>query len=219
MTVAVVDEQLEQPDEPILNIVGERVALGPLRSDLIDAHLRWGNDWATYRLLDNIQGPGTREHVAGWLRQATSGTLPYDFLIYERASLQAIGTVGLRDVDLQSGTAEFTIGIGEQEFRGRGLGTEATRLTLDYAFNVLGLHNVMLRVMAFNTAALRTYRRVGFREIGRRRQAHWMGGQSWDMIYMDILAGEFSSSVTCPSASDARGVRQPRERRPTRRQR
>jgi RimJ/RimL family protein N-acetyltransferase len=186
-----VSEPLQRPEEPVFTIVGERVALGPLRSDLLDAHLRWGNDWATYRMLDNIRGPGTREHVVNWLRQATSGALPYDFLIYERATLQPIGTVGLRDVDLRNGTAEFTIGIGEPEQRGKGYGTEATRLLLDYAFSVLGLHNVMLRVMAFNPIAMRTYRRVGFREIGRRRNAHWMGGQAWDMVYMDILATEF----------------------------
>jgi RimJ/RimL family protein N-acetyltransferase len=196
MTVAIVGEQIEQPDAPILTVVGERVALGPLRSDLIDAHLRWGNDWAMYRLLDNIQGPGTREHVVGWLRQATSGALPYDFLIYERASMQPIGTTGLRDVDFQQRTAEFTIGIGEHAFRGRGLGSEATRLMLDYAFNVLGLHNVMLRVMAFNSTAIHVYQKVGFREIGRRREAHWMGGRFWDMIYMAILATEFHNPVT-----------------------
>jgi RimJ/RimL family protein N-acetyltransferase len=196
MTVAIVNEQIEQPDAPILTVVGERVALGPLRSDLIDAHLRWGNDWATYRLLDNIRGPGTREHVTAWLRQATSGALPYDFLIYERASMQPIGTTGLRDVDFRFGTAEFTIGIGEHAFRGRGLGSEATRLMLDYAFNVLGLHNVMLRVMAFNSTAIHVYQTVGFREIGRRREAHWMGGRFWDMIYMAILATEFHNPVT-----------------------
>jgi len=208
-----VSERAESPDEPILTIVGERVALGPLRSDLIDTHLRWGNDWATYRMLDNIHGPGTREHVAHWLQQATSGAMPHDFLIYERASLQAIGTAGLRDVDFRQGTAEFTIGIGEKNHRGRGLGTEATRLTLDYAFSVLGLHNVMLRVMAFNPTAIHVYEKVGFREIGRRRQAHWMGGRLWDMIYMDILASEFRNPVNCASAGDARAAGQPQGQR------
>ena len=183
-------------------IIGEHVVLGPLRSDLIGTHLRWGNDWATYRFLDSIQGPGTREHVTNWLRQATSGALPYDFLIYERATLQPMGTAGLRDVDFRQGTAEFTIGIGEPDQRGKGYGSEATRLTLVYAFNILGLHNVMLRVMAFNAVPMRTYRAVGFREIGRRRQAHWLGGRFWDMIYMDMLAGEFrnpgQSTVSVP---------------------
>ena len=188
----------EQPDsnaQPILTIVGERVALGPLRSDLVEAHLRWGNDWATYRMLDNIQKPGTREHVINWLRRSTTGELPHDFLIYERTSLRPIGTTGLRHVDFRERTAEFTIGIGEPDYRGQGLGTEATRLTLDYAFTALGLHNVMLRVMAFNPTALHVYQKVGFREIGRRRECHWMGGRLWDMIYMDTLASEFSSPV------------------------
>ncbi|HVX29328.1 MAG TPA: GNAT family protein [Nitrolancea sp.] len=180
---------------PHFTIVGERVALGPLRSDLIEEHLRWGNDWATYRFLDHIHGPATREHVVNWLREATSGALPYEFLIYERESRQAIGSTGLRDVDVRHGTAEFTIGIGEAEQRGKGFGTEATRLMLDYAFNALGLHNVMLRVMAFNPTAIHVYHTVGFREIGRRREAHWMGGRLWDMIYMDILATEFRSPV------------------------
>jgi diamine N-acetyltransferase len=181
--------------QPILNIIGERVALGPLRSDLVDAHLRWGNDWATYRMLDNIQGPGTREHVINWLRRATSGEMPHEFLIYERSSVRPIGTAGLRDVDLRQRTAEFTIGIGEAEYRGQGLGTEATRLTLDYAFTALGLHNVMLRVMEFNATAIHAYQKAGFREIGRRRECHWMAGRLWDMVYMDILASEFSSPV------------------------
>ncbi|HVB63083.1 MAG TPA: GNAT family protein [Nitrolancea sp.] len=189
------DEQSTPNVGPILNIIGERVALGPLRSDLVDAHLRWGNDWATYRMLDSIQGPGTREHVVNWLGRATSGAMPHEFLIYERASLRPIGTTGLRDVDLRQGTAEFTIGIGDAEYRGKGLGTEATRLTLDYAFTALGLHNVMLRVMAFNATAIHVYQKVGFREIGRRRECHWMGGRLWDMVYMDILASEFRSTI------------------------
>jgi RimJ/RimL family protein N-acetyltransferase len=191
MTVAIVDEQIEQAEAPILTVVGERLALGPLRSDLIDAHLRWGNDWAMYRLLDNIQGPGTREQVASWLQSAISGEMPYEFVIYERAPLQAIGTVGLRAVDFRQGSAEFAIAIGDEAHRGHGLGTEAARLTLDYAFDVLGLHNVMLRVMAFNPVAIHVYEKVGFREMGRRREAHWMGGRLWDMIYMDILATEY----------------------------
>ena len=73
-----------------------------------------------------------------------------------------------------------------------GYGTEATRLTLDYAFTALGLHSVLLKVYAFNLAGLRTYQKAGFREIGRRREAHHMGGRLWDVILMDCLATDFA---------------------------
>jgi RimJ/RimL family protein N-acetyltransferase len=85
--------------------------------------------------------------------------------------------------------------IGEVEHRGKGLGTEATKLTLDYAFTTLGLHNVMLTVYEFNLAGFRAYEKAGFRECGRRRECHWMGGRFWDEIYMDCLVTEFSSPV------------------------
>jgi diamine N-acetyltransferase len=67
---------------------------------------------------------------------------------------------------------------------------------LDYAFTVLGLHSIMLTVYAFNLAGRRAYEKAGFREVGRRRQSHWMAGQYWDEIIMDCLATEFTSAVS-----------------------
>src|SRR6202008_445968 len=72
------------------------------------------------------------------------------FVIYERATLRPIGTTGLGQINYMHRTAEFGIGIGEADCWGKGYGTEATRLVLDYAFNALGLHNVFLRVYAYH---------------------------------------------------------------------
>ena len=85
--------------------------------------------------------------------------------------------------------------IGEGAYRGRGYGTETTRLMLDYAFTALGLHNVFLTVNAYNYAGIRAYEKAGFREFGRRRQCKMRGGRRWDVVYMDCLATEFSSPV------------------------
>jgi diamine N-acetyltransferase len=87
-------------------------------------------------------------------------------------------------------TATFAIGIGDPERRGKGLGTEATRLALEYGFNVLGLHNIMLSVHADNEAGVRAYRRAGFREIGRRREVLEKGGRLVDVVFMDCLAND-----------------------------
>ena len=59
---------------------------------------------------------------------------------------------------------------------GRDFGTEATKLLLDYAFTVLGVHNVWLDTPAYNAGAIRAYEKAGFREIGRRRgRGRWPG--------------------------------------------
>jgi RimJ/RimL family protein N-acetyltransferase len=66
---------------------------------------------------------------------------------------------------------------------------------LDYAFIVLGLHNVWLRVFADNPAGIRAYEKAGFRHIGRRRESRRMGGKVWDTVLTERLADEFESPL------------------------
>lgn len=181
-------------EQPITNIVGEKVALGPRRRDLIPLHQRWTNDFAIARNVGPF-GPVTIEReTAYYERIATSDTM-IPFVIYECAGWRPIGTTDLFHVNYQNRRADFGIFIGEAEARSKGYGTEATRLMLDYAFNALGLRNVGLTVGEWNVAGQRAYTKAGFREYGRRRQCWMMGGRWWDEIAMDCLATEFESPV------------------------
>ncbi|MGH2613644.1 MAG: GNAT family N-acetyltransferase [Thermomicrobiales bacterium] len=184
---------MTEADAPIVNIEGELVALGPMRRELIPDYLRWINDFGTTRMLGVPPGPMTLEQETAWYELAAADR--NSFTIYERAIGRAIGNCGLHEVDLPNRRTVVGIMIGEPEARGRGYGTEAMRLLLDYAFTVLGLHSVMLTVHEYNAAGRRCYAKVGFREIGRRRECRWFNGRFWDEISMDILASEFESPV------------------------
>jgi RimJ/RimL family protein N-acetyltransferase len=137
----------------------------------------------------------TLEEETAWYERAAVDDARVGFTIYERATGRAIGNCGLHEVDLPNRRTLVGIMIGEPEARGRGYGTEAMRLLLDFAFTALGLHSVMLMVFEYNGAGLRCYEKVGFREVGRRRESRWYNGRFWDEIYMDILATEFTSPV------------------------
>lgn len=180
--------------EPIINITGERVALGPLRRDLIPLMARWVNDLAITRNIGFVT-PISIEQETEWYERMTSDPSEITFLLYERATMRPVGTTGLSHIQYADRCATFGIFIGEPDARGRGYGTEATRLLLDYAFTALGLHNVALDVAEWNVAGLRAYARAGFREYGRRRQCWQMGGRLWDEVHMDCLATEFTSTV------------------------
>jgi RimJ/RimL family protein N-acetyltransferase len=174
---------------PRPNIVGERVALGPLRHDLIPLYCRWNNDFATTRTLARSQ-PLTIEAMTAAYDAALPADDCVDFTLYERATGRPIGSAYLHDIDARHRTAEFGIVIGEADARGKGYGTETARLMLNYAFTALGLANVMLRVYSFNPAGLRAYEKAGFRVVGTRRQCHAMGGRLWDVIYMEAMSNE-----------------------------
>lgn len=181
--------------EPIVSIVGERVALGPLRRDLVPLYTRWINDLDATRMLGLAPGPMTEEKELEWFEGQAKSEDSMAFTAYERETLQPIGNTSLFEVDFRNGSAVFGILIGEPAFRGKGYGTETTRLMLDYAFTALGLHSVMLTVFAFNPAGVRAYQKAGFKEFGRRRECRRMGGRLYDEVYMDCLASEFESPV------------------------
>ena len=181
---------------PLLSIVGEHVALGPYHRALIPLLWKWENDLPLGPLSGDPMVPLTLEAVEADYDKHHK-ELPKDsatFAVYERATLRPIGKTGLSAINHMHRTAELGIVIGEPDCRGKGYGTEATRLLLDYAFTTLGLHNVFLRVYAYNAPAIRAYEKAGFREIGRRRQAHRIGGQAFDEVFMDCLATELAGS-------------------------
>jgi diamine N-acetyltransferase len=182
---------------PPVTVIGQRVTLAPLSRTLLSHYQSWMNDvatgaWAGY---PDRPGPWTDEAMTKWYEQAATDHERLWFTVYETENWRAVGSCVLRDIDHRHRTAEFGLIVGDPADRGKGYGTEAVALLLDLAFTGLGLNNVQLQVYEFNRAGLRAYEKAGFKEIGRRRHAHFMGGRFWDVVYMDCLAEEFRSPV------------------------
>lgn len=137
------------------------------------------------------------EGVRRWFEPDQVFTKPDNvvFAVYTVASWELVAFTGLVHVDHIDRTAEFFLMVGDEQHRGKGYGTEATRLVLDHAFKALGLSNVSLRVYEYNLAGIRAYEKAGFRRIGVRRKSKFMGGTMWDTVLMDAVADEFESPI------------------------
>ena len=184
------------PDDPILNIARDTVALGPHRREFVPLYQKWYNDFDVMMPYLLQLRPRTREAQEGFFeRAAAPEPASVHFTIYERATQRPIGCTVLDDIDPVYGLAEFSIFIGERDCWGKGYGTETTMLMLDYGFTLLGLHNITLRVDSYNERAIRAYTRAGFKEFGRRREVRRRGDRRYDVVYMDCLATEFTQST------------------------
>lgn len=84
-------------------------------------------------------------------------------------------------------TAELGVRIGIESERGKGYGTRAVRLAVDYAWNVLNLHRITLHVLAHNERAIASYLRAGFQIEGRMREAAYITGQWRDVMVMGAV--------------------------------
>ena len=167
-------------------IEGERVILRPVSvedvpglSDLVtdDGDNRLTGTHATF------EEPALRH----WYATRGEHTDRLDLAIVERVSGQYAGEVVLNELDADNRSCGFRIAL-RTSFQGRGLGSEATRLIVDYAFDVVGLHRIELEVYAFNPRARHVYERAGFVHEGTKRQALLWDGEWIDAELMSILS-------------------------------
>jgi diamine N-acetyltransferase len=178
-------------------LTGERAALGPIHRDHLPSFARWVNDPEVRRGLA-YRGLANEDAELKWYEEMTeAGRAPRPtavaFAVHDAADGELVGVCGIEGIDHHFSRAELGILIGRR--RGTGIGSDAVRLALDWAFNMLGLRNVMLETYAFNEQALKAYERAGFRTIGRRRDAVQALGRRWDSFLMDATADGFESPV------------------------
>ena len=174
-------------------LVGEKCYLSPCSLEDAQTWATWFNDLeVTIPLGDEAFIPTGLENERETINHFTKNNC-HVFNIVTSETDTLIGRCGLFNINQVDRHAMLGILIGVKDHWGKGYGTEATRLLLDHAFTLLNLNNVMLGAFTFNTRAIACYRKVGFKEIGRRRQARIVGGQKYDTIFMDILAEEFES--------------------------
>jgi len=173
-------------------ISGERLFLSHMNPNDAELYTKWLNDRAVSEPLGNTYAknlslPFEREYIEKLAKEG------HHYTIVLRNGERAIGNISLMDVNHINATATLGIFIGGAEHRGCGYGTEAIRLLLGYGFNTLRLHNIQLHVNADNEQGIACYKKAGFCEFGRRRQAEFHNGHVVDLVHMDILSGEFSA--------------------------
>lgn len=170
------------------------VYLRPAERDDIPRFVRWFSDAAMVRFLASTAPFSTAEEER-WFermleRQRTSA---WFFVICRRTDGTPIGTIGLEDLDPVNGSAQVGIALGES--RGEGLGSDAMRAILGFAFEELRLERVWLDVAAENAPAIRSYAKVGFVTEGTLRRAWFLEGGFHDLHRMAILRDEWTAAV------------------------
>jgi Acetyltransferase (GNAT) domain len=111
-----------------------------------------------------------------------------------------IGFGGLFDIT-RAMTATLFADIGERDLWRRGYGTEATRLICEYGFFFRSLHNIRVEVNGYNQRAIRLYERLGFRLLGRVREALLFNGAATTRSLRTCCAPNSTSGTWAGSVS------------------
>lgn len=129
----------------------------------------------------------TRESHENWIRSMVETGRVVQMIICTIGTDQPLGSVYIRDIDRHHNKAEYGIFIGEESARGRGIGTAAAKLMLQYCFEEEKLHRVFLRVYASNLQAIKSYEKAGFEKEAYLREDVRVDGEYRDIVLMGIL--------------------------------
>lgn len=171
---------------------GKLCYLTPVDESLADVVARWSNDLEigirTGDATDMINISKQREYLVS-MKEGQN------FMIISSENHEAIGIIRLKNCDFIQGVSELGLFIGNKSYWNKGYAREAIQLILDYGFSILNMKNIMLHVFEFNSHALELYKKLGFKEIGRRRKSIEIGSVRYDDVFMDILSSEFNSEL------------------------
>lgn len=181
-----------------------------MKGDLCELRVLEGTDNEAWVFTRAVNAGLTTQHLftgsipmrpidiqAVWKKEREAGSVEFGIWTPATADLyigKFIGTCGLyshRDIYR---SWEFRILIFDPSAIGHGVGTEATRLTVNYAFQRLNAHRVWLGVHEKNVGAVKCYEKVGFKEEGRLRKELFTHGEYHDAIRMGILESEWKAS-------------------------
>lgn len=183
---------------PVRFLEGERVYLRPVGLD--DTELVFQMLFnSEARRLTGTQKAFTREEIAQYIQGKVSDSSSVLLLIALRENDQVIGDVQIGGIDRNNRNAYIRIAIDSSTFQGKGFGSEALLLMLDYGFGILNLHRIELNVFAFNERAIHTYEKLGFQREGVQRQALYYNHEYHDSILMAMLADEYREKYVMSS--------------------
>ncbi|WP_345963356.1 GNAT family protein [Streptomyces sp. BRB040] len=175
--------------KPVLT--GDRTVLRPFTG--ADAERMWDlvNDPEVAHFTGSPPGELTPRVLRDWYGSRSAQPDRLDLAVTDPADGEVLGEVVLHAWVPEERTCTFRTLIGARG-RGRGIGTEATRLIVGHAFEALGLHRVQLDAYAHNHRALRVYEKVGFVREGVRREVEQRDGVWVDEVLMAVLDHEWA---------------------------
>ena len=158
----------------MVTLTGDTIYLRALEPDDLEFIFRLENNEAIWE-VSNTQTPYSRFLIRQYLENAHQDIYEAKQLrmaICKNGSFNAVGLIDLFDFDPVNQRAGVGIIIQDTVERHKGVGTEALRLLISYAFTKLQLHQLYANIDTGNVASISLFTNFGFELVGVKKE--WM---------------------------------------------
>lgn len=113
------------------------------------------------------------------------------YTVIDKRSHTPIGTIGMVQRHPQWRNTSLQLIIADEEYRRQGYALEALELLEGYIFGTLVYQRIAVRIVDFNTAAIRFFKKAGYKLEGVQEQACCHNGRYYDFILLRLLRSEY----------------------------
>ena len=152
--------------------------------DATEKYCEWLNDSNVNKYLETKKA--NIDEIKNYILEKNESCNCLFLGIFDKSNDAHIGNLKLEPIDFENKKATFSIMVGDRKYWNRGIGTEATSLIINYAWNTLKLDSIDLGVVADNKRAIRVYEKVGFRVIMIVKKAIKHEDKVFDKVIMKI---------------------------------
>lgn len=172
-------------EKPVVFLRGQKVILRPLMKSDMSTVVRWINDPDVREFIE-MPFPKTEAEEDEWFRVLGRDDKNI-VLAIETLEGAFIGEMGIHRINWIDRVGTTGALIGNKEYWGKGFGTDAKMILLEYAFHTLNLHKLYSRVIEYNKRSLDYSLHCGYRVEGVRKLHSFKKGKYWDVIELAIF--------------------------------
>ena len=180
---------------------GDDIRFGPIDHDK-DAEIeaKWTHDSDFMRMMDMaparpMSAAMVKKQYEKLEKQIDESKNQYYFTIRAKKDDRLMGKAIVQWIEWANGNGYIRLGVGAEEDRGKGYGSQALRMLLRFGFAELNLFRLSAIVPEYNTAAIALLKKFGFVEEVRRRQSVERDGKRWDLLVFGLLNDEWRNQT------------------------
>ena len=180
---------MSDSSQKVVFLSGKKVNLRPFKKDDVPTLTRWINDPEVREFILAFL-PQTEKQEEEWFNKLGSDDKNIVLGIETKEGV-LIGSMGIHQILWVDRVCTTGAIIGNKENWGKGYGTDAKMILLDYIFNTLNMWKVCSNVIEYNKRSLQYSTKCGYKPDGIRKKHIFKKGQYWDLIHLGLFKDDW----------------------------
>ncbi|MBC7381837.1 MAG: GNAT family N-acetyltransferase [Bacteroidia bacterium] len=173
-------------------IEGNTIYLREVReSDVNDNYYAWLNNSEVNQYLETRYYPRSKANIADYVKHMDGLSNEIFFAMCDKKTNKHIGNIKIGPINWIHRYGDISLLIGDQDFWGKGIATEAIRLVTEFGFFTLNLHKIKAGCYEQNVGSAKAFEKVGFIKEGLLKKQWMVKGKYYDEILLGLCIEDY----------------------------